>query len=93
MNRLMLHRTHSTLLVGGNRFSSLAVLKEPARSQEAFRPLVARLLPQEAESYAAALSKAGMLPAEDSNSFREQLRGKCINHGNSFPKDVVDPKL
>lgn len=43
----------------------------------------------------AVLSKAGRLPAEDSNSFRElqQLRGKCINHGNSFPKDVVDPKL
>lgn len=44
---------------------------------------------------AAALSKAGRLPAEASISFRElkQLRGKRINHGNSFPKDVVDPKL
>lgn len=51
----------------GPRLSQTACVT-PGRS---FTPFVARLLSQEAESYAAALSTAGRLPAEDSNSFRE----------------------
>lgn len=53
---------------GSGPWLSQTASMTPGRS---FSSFVARLLSQEAESYAAALSKAGRLPAEDSNSFRE----------------------
>lgn len=53
---------------GSGPWLSQTACMTPGRS---LSPFVARLLSQEAESYAATLSKAGRLPAEDSNSFRE----------------------
>lgn len=80
--------SQSQQLCSGPQLSHLT----PSRS---LGPFVARLLSPGAASGAAALSEAGTLPGEASSSLGdlELLRGKRINHGNGFPKDVVAPQF